>query len=84
MPAPILVVEIVSASTLRRDLVAKRSLYTDAGVPEYWFVDGDTRSIRIVRRDGERLSTDTLEWRPAPSDTPFVLDIAALFRDAVG
>ena len=48
-PLPILVVEILSGSTRRRDHVQKRELYLDVGVPEYWIVDGDERTIRVVR-----------------------------------
>jgi Uma2 family endonuclease len=84
MPIPFLVVEILSDSTRRRDLVEKRSLYIDAGVTEYWIVDDRTRSIRVVRDDVDQVSTDMLQWRPAGSPEPLVLDVAAVFRDALG
>ncbi len=48
-PLPILVVEVVSATTRRRDHVAKRALYLEAGVSEYWIVDREPRTIRVVR-----------------------------------
>ena len=84
MPVPFLVVEILSRSTRRRDLTAKRSLYLDAGVAEYWIVDLDQRSIRVVRAGAEQLLTETLQWRPVGAAEPLVLDIAAMFREALG
>src|SRR5688572_6900462 len=50
-PLPILIVEIASDSTRRRDNVYKRGAYIAVGIPEYWIVDGDTRTIRVVRPD---------------------------------
>src|SRR3954470_2031730 len=37
-PTPILVVEVVSGSTRRRDHQQKKTLYMEAGVAEYWIV----------------------------------------------
>ncbi len=84
-PLPFLVIEVLSGSTRRRDQVQKRSLYLDAGVLEYWIVDGEHRSIRVVRpqRDDE-VVTDELRWHPAGASEPFVLDVASMFREALG
>ena len=51
--APDIVVEILS-SDRRRDLVRKRQLYAEAGVPEYWIFDprADT-ATPLELRDGE-------------------------------
>jgi Uma2 family endonuclease len=49
-PVPILVVEVLSGSTRRRDNAQKRELYAHVGVEEYWIVDPDRASVRIVRR----------------------------------
>jgi Uma2 family endonuclease len=40
-----LVAEILSPSTRRIDLVRKMVLYRTAGVPEFWIVDPDKRSV---------------------------------------
>src|SRR5437868_351283 len=48
-PAPLLVVEVLSDSTARRDRTAKRSLYFDAGVAEYWMVDVEQKTITVAR-----------------------------------
>lgn len=46
--APDLVVEILSPSTAGRDQVAKRKLYGDFGVREFWIVDPDAQSIEVL------------------------------------
>jgi Uma2 family endonuclease len=49
----VLVVEVASGSTRRRDQRAKRLLYERAGVLEYWLVDPDALAIRVLRRTGD-------------------------------
>ena len=51
--APDIVVEILS-SDRRRDLVRKRQVYAEAGVPEYWIFDPrrDTATL-LELRDGQ-------------------------------
>lgn len=84
-PVPFLVVEVLSDATRRRDRVQKRSLYLDAGVPEYWIVDGDQRTIRVVRPErGDEELSDALRWHPLGASAPLSLDIAAMFREALG
>lgn len=46
---PDLLIEIVSAGHAERDRIVKHELYARNGVPEYWIVDGATRTIeRLV------------------------------------
>ena len=45
--SPELVVEVSSPSTRRHDLLRKRRVYEQAGVPEYWFVDLDAQRIEV-------------------------------------
>ena len=78
LPPPLLVVEVLSPTTRRRDLVNKREYYLDAGAGEYWLVDGERREIRVIRRgDDDLMARESLVWRPAAE--PLVLDVAALF-----
>jgi Uma2 family endonuclease len=50
---PLLVVEVLSPSTRRVDLLLKRDRLQAAGVPSYWLVDPDEPSITILElRDG--------------------------------
>ena len=45
--APELVVEILSPATAARDLREKRDEYRAGGVPAYWIVDVDVRSVTV-------------------------------------
>ena len=80
-PTPSLVVEVLSGSTRRRDLGAKRQLYLDAGVAEYWIVDAEAQSVRIVRQGEEdQLATERLTWAPVGAREPLVIEVPAIFR----
>ena len=50
--APELVVEILSPSNARQDLVVKREIYQEYGVQEIWFVSPNQRAFEIQRREG--------------------------------
>lgn len=82
-PTPLLVVEVVSPVTRRRDLVAKRTLYANAGI-DYWLVDGDDRSITVFSGEGERRCSDSLDWRSFGASQPLTIDVASVFREALG
>lgn len=45
--APDLVVEILSPTTKRQDITVKYQLYQRAGVPEYWVVDPQKRTVAV-------------------------------------
>ena len=80
-PTPILVVEIVSATTRRRDHVHKRELYAEVGIPEYWIVDPSERTVRVVRATREDLvATEVIEWAPRVEAQPLVVRLAELFE----
>ena len=51
---PGLVVEVLSESTRRQDLVAKRELYSEQKVPHYLIIDPDESSVEHVALDGSR------------------------------
>jgi Uma2 family endonuclease len=44
---PDLVCEIVSNSSIRKDTVLLRKTYYDAGIPEYWLIDGRSKSLKF-------------------------------------
>ncbi len=85
MPTPSLVVEIASRTTRRRDNEQKRSFYLRIGVAEYWIVDRETRSIRVVRPQSEDVVAKTeLDWWPEGAAEPLSIDVAAYFDAALG
>jgi Uma2 family endonuclease len=85
MPTPSLVVEIVSRTTRRRDNQQKRAFYLRIGVQEYWIVDRETRSIRVVTpRADDTVATTALVWSPTGSTAPLQIDVAAYFDSALG
>lgn len=81
--APDLVVEVLSPSTSRRDLVLKRERYARFGVREYWLVDPAARSIELLTlQDGVFLSRGiyTGAMTPASAVLPgFVFRVDAIF-----
>lgn len=50
--APDMVVEILSPSTQRHDQLVKLGLYQRAGVQEYWIVDPENKTVRVMLLDG--------------------------------
>lgn len=58
---PDLAVEIVSPSSARYDRVTKLRWYAGLGVPEYWIVDPQARTLeRLVLREGAYVITASL------------------------
>lgn len=51
--APDFVLEVLSASTRKRDLSVKLAKYMEAGVREYWIIDPDRRTLIIHRFEDE-------------------------------
>ncbi|MGH7856830.1 MAG: Uma2 family endonuclease [Candidatus Binatia bacterium] len=51
--APDLMVEILSTSSVRQDRTTKAALYGRFGVPHYWIVDPDVRTMEIYELDAE-------------------------------
>jgi Uma2 family endonuclease len=49
--APDWICEVVSRSNAAHDRVRKRELYARAGVPYYWLVDRDARTLEALRLD---------------------------------
>lgn len=64
---PDLVLEVLSPSTRRRDRTIKLEAYRDAGVPEYWLVDPEDRTV-VVQVLGEDRRYDEL-CRSGEGDT---------------
>jgi Uma2 family endonuclease len=79
-PTPVLVVEVISGSTRRRDFGEKRGFYGEARVPEYWIIDAEHRSVLVVRPNvPDVVVTDRLGWRPNGVADTLDIDLPALF-----
>lgn len=79
-PTPILVVEIASPTTRRRDRLYKRNIYAEAGIPEYWMVDSDDRTITVARPgQDDVIATETLTWHPTGADQPLTFRLENVF-----
>jgi Uma2 family endonuclease len=80
----LLFIEVLSPSTARYDRVVKRARYQRYGV-EYWIVDLEARLLEQWR-PGEaqpHIHTEAISWAPTGA-SPLVIDLPALFADAVG
>lgn len=53
--APELVMEILSHSSRRHDMLVKLNLYQRAGVREYWIVNPDDKDVQVFLLDGSGL-----------------------------
>lgn len=54
---PLLVIEVLSPSTAKRDREVKTAIYLGAGVEEVWIVDADARSVEIHTGGGVKVFT---------------------------
>ncbi len=78
-----LVVEVVSPDNPERDTRDKRADYAEAGIPEYWIVDLDARTVERWRPADERpeVLTEVLEWQPEARVAPLTIDLVRFFAD---
>jgi Uma2 family endonuclease len=83
-PLPMLVVEVLSESSHRHDLVNKRAFYLAAGVPEYWVIDGTARTVHVMTAAGERIESVGVTWQPSPGQPALEVDLRGLFEAALG
>jgi Uma2 family endonuclease len=88
MPAPLLVVEVVSSSDTdpkfrRRDYQEKRTEYGERGIPEYWIVDPIAQVVLVLTlgRAGYQEQRFTGEMRIASPSFPDLALTAAQVLD---
>jgi len=80
--APTLAVEVLSPSTARLDRDRKMKLYAEYGVPYYWIVDPETRSVEAYTLTGTAYALATrLTSEPAarPPFSDLTLDPASIW-----
>ncbi len=81
MPPPLLVVEILSKSTTKRDRHRKRPAYLANGVSEVWLIDRVTRTIERWTSASEFPDAfqGSITWTPDPALPPMVVTEEELF-----
>jgi Uma2 family endonuclease len=77
----LLAAEVLSPSTARADRFTKRRLYQEVGVPAYWLVDGDGRTVEVWTPEATVpvVERETVTWHPAGAAEPLVMSLAELF-----
>ena len=83
-----LAIEVVSEGeeNRRRDLREKRAEYAAAGIPEYWIVDPEQKTITVLTLDGDEYRVHG-EFNPGATATSvllegFTVDVTACFAAA--
>ncbi|MEO7477359.1 MAG: Uma2 family endonuclease [Gemmatimonadales bacterium] len=78
----LLVAEVLSPSSARGDRFIKRLRYREAGVPLYWVVDADNRSVEVwtPADDFPAVERQTLMWRPEGAVAALTVSLGELFR----
>jgi Uma2 family endonuclease len=84
LPRPILVVEVLSPTTRRRDLVDKRRAYQRLRIPTYWVIDRVERQTLVWTSDAEHpaIVTTELRWQPRPDLEPLMIQLAEILPAA--
>ena len=85
--APNITIEILSEGSRRRDQGAKRRLYEQYGVEEYWIVDPAIDAVKLYRRSGGvfglagDLSAAAGDAITSPLLPGFALDLKRVFAE---
>jgi Uma2 family endonuclease len=78
---PTWVAEVSSPATRSHDLVRKRRVYEDAGVPEFWFVDLEAERVERYHHDGKGYPAPTLFGRGEVAVSRAVPDLSVPVED---
>lgn len=77
--APELVVEILSPSNTRKEMLDKRKLCLENGSREFWVVDIDQRQVEVSTPDGRPVTYKSGQQIPLFFATGALLDVDAVF-----
>jgi Uma2 family endonuclease len=77
----LLAAEVLSSSTARADRVAKRVLYRDQGVTEYWLVDLEARTVERSTPADARVDVlaERIVWRVEGATSSMEIDLPDYF-----
>lgn len=81
---PVLVAEVLSDSTRRTDQVKKRAFYMESGVPEYWIIDAEVRTFRVITPTSDRVVSEAFRWQLPAASRALEFDLRDFFRGAIG
>ena len=80
------VLEVMSDTNRDHDWKTKRSEYANAGIPEYWIVDPDARTVtKLVLRDRAYVDDTTAREGDTLASTVldgFSIDVGQMFRES--
>jgi Uma2 family endonuclease len=77
-----LAIEVLSPSTARHDRFTKRRLYQEVGIPLYWIVDPDARTVEVWTPAARfpTVERERVTWEPAGGPA-FTLELGEVFRE---
>ncbi|MEA3245019.1 MAG: Uma2 family endonuclease [Gemmatimonadota bacterium] len=80
VPPPLLVIEVLSQGSERHDRGKKRAAYLMLGIPEYWIVDIDARSVTVHMPGAAApmVVTGALPWTPRADVPALEIDLVRL------
>ena len=78
----LLTIEVLSPSTERYDRHTKRRLYQEVGIPFYWIVDPDQKTVEVWTPEIQfpTVEREVVKWKPLGVDEEFVLELDELFK----
>ncbi len=81
LPLPHLVIEVLSRTTRRRDLVLKREAYLTLGIKGYWVIDRFERCAHIWTQgvDEPQVVTDIIRWQPLNAIPALEIPLSRVF-----
>lgn len=78
----LLTVEVLSPSTSRHDRFTKRRLYQEVGIPLYWIVDPDNKSVEAWTPEATlpTVERERVVWEPEGAREALTIELDELFR----
>ncbi len=78
----LLAVEVLSPASRRADRFTKRRLFHEVGVPLYWVVDPEGRSVEVWEPGDvfPGIERERVVWRPKDASAPLEIVLPELFR----